>query len=149
MFDALWIRKYGKWLYLICLFDVKINTILARSLVESESTEIIEQFLKTTLCNQKKKYIPTDLKVEYRLVIDKININQQFCLFHTKQKINRDIKDYIDEKNPYEEEIKIITHYKGMIFDILEAYGLETAQSMKNDLIISIQELLEVIHQIL
>ena len=149
IFDALWVRKNGEWWYLICLFDVKINTIVARSLVESESTKVIEQFLKTTLRNQNKKCITTDLKVEYRLAIDKLNINQQFCLFHTKQKINRDIKDYIDENNLSEEEIKIIIHYKSMIFDMLDANSFESAENIKNDMIIINQELPEVIRQIL
>ena len=71
IFDALWVRKYGKWWRLICLFDVKLNTIVARSLVESETTEAITDFLKISLSNQNKKCITTDLKIEYRDAIDK------------------------------------------------------------------------------
>ena len=85
-----------------CLFNVKINTISACSLVESESTEDIYNFLSNVFRNQKKKCITTDFKKEYRLSINKIKIDHQFCLFHTKQKINEDINDYIKENNPSE-----------------------------------------------
>ena len=80
----MWVRKDGEWQYLICLFDVKINTIVARSLVESESTKTISDILSKVLRNQKKKCKTTDLKIEYRLAINKIKIDHQFCLFHTK-----------------------------------------------------------------
>ena len=149
IFDALWVRKDGEWWYLICLFDVKINTIVARSLVKSESTETIYAFLSKTLSNQKKKYITTDLKPEYRLAINKININHQFCLFHTKQKIYRDINDYIGENNPSEEELKIINHYKNLIYELIDANELEISKSIKNELIDKNGELLEIIHEIL
>ena len=149
IFDALWVRKDGEWWYLICLFDVKINTIVARSLVKSESTETIYKFLSKTLSNQKKKCITTDLKPEYRLAIDRINIDHQFCLFHTKQKIYRDINDYIDENNPSEEELKIITQYKSQIYDLIDANNLETSKTIKNELIDRSDDLPECIHEIL
>jgi len=38
--------------------------------------------------NQDRKYIVTDLKHEYRQPIRKLGFKHQFCVFHTKQKIN-------------------------------------------------------------
>ena len=149
IFDALWVRKDGEWLYLICLFDVKINTIVARSLVKSESTETIHGFLSKILRNQKKICITTDLKPEYRLAINRIKIDHQFCLFHTKQKIYRDINEYIDENNSSEIELKIINHYKLMIYELIDAEDLETSNSIKNELIGRSGELPEIIYKIL
>ena len=149
IFDALWVRKDGEWWYLICLFDVKINTIVARSLVKSESTETIYSFLSKTFRNQKKKCITTNLKPEYRLAIDRIHIDHQFCLFHTKQKIYRDINDYIDENEPSEEELKFITRYKSQIYDLIDADDLETSKAIKNELINRSDDLPECIHKIL
>ena len=149
IFDALWVRKDGEWLYLICLFDVKINTIVARSLVKSESTETIHGFLSKILRNQKKICITTDLKPEYRLAINRIKIDHQFCLFHTKQKIYRDINEYIDENNSSEIELKIINHYKLMIYELIDVDDLETSNSIKNELIGRSGELPEIIYKIL
>ena len=149
IFDALWVRKDGEWLYLICLFDVKINTIVARSLVKSESAETIHGFLSKILRNQKKICITTDLKPEYRLAINRIKIDHQFCLFHTKQKIYRDINEYIDENNSSEIELKIINHYKLMIYELIDAEDLETSNSIKNELIGRSGELPEIIYKIL
>lgn len=149
IFDALWVRKDGKWWYLLCLFDVKLNTIVARSLVESETTEVIENFFKSSLRNQNKKCITTDLKIEYRDAIDKLDVKHQFCLFHTKQKINRDIKEYNKNNNLSDEEIKIISHYKRLIFDILDADDFETANYLKDMIISNNNDLPKVIHDIM
>ena len=59
--------------------------------------ENVYDFLNQSLRNQKKNCIITDLKSEYRVAIDKLQIKQQFCTFHTKQLINREIRDHIDK----------------------------------------------------
>ena len=74
----------------------------------------------TPLCNQNKEYVTNDLKIEYCDTIDKFDIKQQFCLFHTKQKINRDIKEYNEDNGSSDEEIKIINHYKRLIFNLFD-----------------------------
>ena len=56
-------------------------------------------FLNQSLRNQNKKCIITDLKPEYKVAIDKLRVKQQFCTFHLKQLINREIRDYIKENN--------------------------------------------------
>ena len=46
-----------------------------------------------------RKCIVTDLKkIEYRVAIDRLGIKQQFCTFHTKQLINREIRKFIKQK---------------------------------------------------
>ena len=126
IFDALWVKKDGNWWYLICLFDVKINTIVLRSLVKSESSDIIRDFIAKSLRNQKKKCITTDLKHEYHIALNQLKINQQFCLFHSKQKINRDIKEHVDENKLNEEKIDEIIFYKKLIFEIFDAESFLT-----------------------
>ena len=149
IFDALWVKKDGEWWYLICLFDVKINTIVSRSLVKSESAEAIENFLKDSLRNQKKKCVTTDLKPEYTIALDKMNINQQYCLFHTKQKINRDIKNYIKENEPTDDELKIIIDYKISIYRLLDEKDLEEAKNIRIELMKEINVMPEVIRDIM
>ena len=77
------------------------------------------------------------------------DIKHQFCLFHTKQKINRDINDYNKDNDPSDEEIKIISHYKRLIFDILDADDFETAKYLKDEIISNNDDLPEVIHEIM
>ena len=75
------------------------------------------------------------LKINYgTFPINRIKIDHQFCLFHTKQKIYRDINEYIDENNSSEIELKIINHYKLMIYELIDAEDLETSNSIKNEL---------------
>ena len=74
LFDAHWVKKNGNWKYLLALFDLELNTIVAKELVDSETMDIPYNFLNQSLRNQKIKCIITDLKLEYRVVIDKLHI---------------------------------------------------------------------------
>lgn len=78
LFDSLWVKINGVWMYLLALFDVKLNTIVSIKLVESEDSETIYQFLDDSLRNQKKISIGTDLKNEYRKSIDKLKVKHHF-----------------------------------------------------------------------
>ena len=84
LFDALWVKKNGNWKYLLALFDLELNTIVAKELVDSETVHTVYNFLNRSLRNQKKNYIITDLKQKYGVSIDRSHIKQQFCTFHTK-----------------------------------------------------------------
>ena len=134
LFDSLWVKQNGKWKYLLALFDLKLNTIVSRELVDSETVENVYNFLNQSLRNQKKKCIITDLKPEYRVAIDRLKIKQQFCTFHLKQLINREIRDHIKENNTSEDEIEIIHNYKQIFFDIINAESINEAQEKRNQL---------------
>lgn len=134
LFDTLWVKKNGNWKYLLALFDLELNTIVAKELVDSETVENVYNFLNQSLRNQEKKCIITDLKQEYRVAIDRLQIKQQFCTFHTKQLINREIKDYIDKNNTTEEDIEIIHDYKRLFFDIIDADSLIDAKEKRDKL---------------
>ena len=134
LFDSLWVRKNGNWKYLFALFDLELNTIVAKELVDSETVDNVYNFLNQSLRNQKKKCIITDLKSEYRVAIDRLHIKQQFCTFHAKQLINREIRDYITKNNTSEEEIEIIIDYKRLFFDIIDADSINDAKEKRDKL---------------
>lgn len=148
LFDALWVMKNGEWKFLIFLFDVKINTIVSRSLLDSESTANIKGFLREFIKNQKVICITSDLKKEYRKAMDQLDIQQQYCLFHTKKFINKVIFDDINENKYSEKEINIINGYKQMIFGILDSFKQESAEIKLNILINEKEVLPNVIHDI-
>ena len=116
------------------LFDLELNTIVSRELVNSETINNIYNFLNQTLHNQNKKCIITDLKTEYRIAIDRLGVKQQFCTFHLKQLINREKRNYIKENNESEEEIEIIHNYKQLFFNIINAESINEAQEKRNQL---------------
>ena len=39
LFDSLWVKKNGKFKYILALFDLKLNTIVSRGLADSESVK--------------------------------------------------------------------------------------------------------------
>ena len=133
-FDALWVKKNGKWKYLLVLFDTKLNIVVSRFLADSESVEVVYKFLRKSLRNQDVKCITTDLKVEYRDAIDRLHYKQQFCLFHVKQKINRNIRNYIDKNNIDDGELELIGSYKDRIFALLDSESFVLAEKRRESL---------------
>lgn len=72
------------YVFLLVLVDVKHKTIVAYKLVEKETEEVIYNFLREATVNQPWIGITTDLKMEYRNPITKLNFKHQFCIFHAK-----------------------------------------------------------------
>ena len=149
LFDALWVKKNGKWKYLLALFDLKLNTIVAKELVDSETIDNVYNFLNKSLRNQNKNCIITDLKPEYRVAIDRLKIKHQFCKFHVKQLINKQIMDYIMKNNASEKEIIIIKDYKSLFFDIVDANSIKDAEKIRNKLFYLNSNIPQVIHKLI
>lgn len=135
LFDSLWVKINGVWMYLLALFDVKLNTIVSIKLVESEDSETIYQFLDDSLRNQKKISIGTDLKHEYRKSIDKLKIKHHFCKFHVKQRINKRFRNYFDKNKLDEKSIDRLINLKQLIFQLLDAETLDESKNIRDKLI--------------
>ena len=116
---------------------------------DSEDIETIRKFLDDSLRNQPKICIVSDLKEDYHPAIEKIGVRHQFCMFHTKQKINRNIRDDKKRNNYSDEELEYLNYCKQLVFDVLNAEDLESAKQCK-EYLISIQDNLpEVIFNLL
>lgn len=59
-------------------------------------------------------------------------------MFHTKQKINRNIREDKKRNNYSDEELEYLNYCKQLVFDILDANDLESAKKGR-DYLISIQ----------
>ena len=133
----------------LVLFYVKLNSVVSMDLKDSEDIETIRKFLDDSLRNQPKICIVSDLKEEYHPAIEKIGVRHQFCMFHTKQKINRNIRDDKKRNNYSDEELEYLNYCKQLVFDVLNAEDLESAKKGK-EYLISIQDKLpEVIFNLL
>lgn len=135
LFDSLWVKINGVWMYLLALFDVKLNTIVSIKLVESEDSETIYQFLDDSLRNQKKISIGTDLKHEYRKSIDKLKVKHHLCKFHVKQRINKRFRNYFDKNKLDEKIIDRLINLKQLIFQLLDAETLDESKNIQDKLI--------------
>lgn len=135
LFDSLWVKINGVWMYLLALFDVKLNTIVSIKLVESEDSETIYQFLDDSLRNQKKISIGADLKHEYRKSIDKLKVKHHFCKFHVKQRINKRFRNYFDKNKLDEKSIDRLINLKQLIFQLLDAETLDESKNIRDKLI--------------
>ena len=134
LFDSLWVKENGQWKYLFALFDLGLNTIVSKELVDSETVDNVYSFLKKSLTNQDKFCIITDLKYEYRIAIDRLKVKQQFCTFHAKQHINREISKFIRENNMSDEDNDIIIGYKALMFGIIDAESIKEAENYRDEL---------------
>ena len=119
LFDSLWTKINGVWNYFLVLFDVKLNSVVSMDLVESEDIGTIYKFLDDSLRNQPKICIVPDLKDEYHIAIEKVGgVRHQFCMFHTKQKINRNIMEDKKRNNCSDEELEYLNYCKQLVFDV-------------------------------
>ena len=89
---------------------------------------------------QKRYYIVTDLKKEYREVIYKLGFKHQFCKFHTKQKINRDLRTYLKQNKIKEEDKSKIIEFKKIIFNIIDSKNIDEAKNIRKQLFSKINE---------
>lgn len=135
LFDSLWTKINCVWNYFLVLFDVKLNSVVSMDLVESEDIGTIYKFLDDSLRNQPKICIVSDLKDEYHPSIEKVGVRHQFCMFHTKQKINRNIREDKKRNNYSNEELEYLNYCKQLVFDVLDANDLESAKKGRNYLI--------------
>lgn len=66
-------------------------------------------FLSESTYKKERKTIVTDLKHEYSNPIWKLCFKHQFCIFHSEQKISRDINNYISRNKLSDvEKMKLI-----------------------------------------
>ena len=77
-----------------------------------------------------------------------MGIKQQFCTFHTKQLINREIRNFIKQKSISEDEIELIYDYKELFFDIIDADSIKDAQEKINRLFYLKSDIPKVIHDL-
>ena len=58
--------------YRFSLFDVKYNTLVADKFYSDEITKNVQEFLKQSTFNQERITITSDLKEEYKPIIEKL-----------------------------------------------------------------------------
>lgn len=106
-YDAQWIRKEGKWIFRLELFDI-INNIPAVCLIsEKETTKIIYDFIDISIPLKHLKTIITDLKEYYEQVIIKLGFSHQHCTFHLIKNMTINLKPkIIEELDKYKAELR-------------------------------------------
>lgn len=148
-FDSLWVKIKGEWNYLFALSDTKMNTIVAREIYSDESKKNVKEFLTKATQNQERISITTDLKRDYRQPITDLKFKHQFCIFHTKQKLNRDIHTYITQEKVDKEEKKEIIKIKKEIFEILDCKDIKQSIKKLNELVSYAESVKNVISDII
>ena len=109
----------------------------------------IDNFISKATRNQDRKSITTDLKQEYRGVINHLWFKHQYCRFHVQKKLNKDIRDYIKINKVSKDEEKEIRKYKQEINDILNSETYDLAHNKLEILKNKIEELPEIIGEII
>lgn len=65
------IRKEGKWIFRLELFDIINNMPVACLIFEKETLKIVEDFIDISITLKRRKAIITDLKEDYEQVMRK------------------------------------------------------------------------------
>ncbi|MDR3062546.1 MAG: transposase family protein, partial [Methanobrevibacter sp.] len=76
-FDAQWVKTNGKWSFRLLLANTKTELIIRSKTYTEENKKNINKFISKTLINQKKIAITTDLKTEYKPIVEKLGFKHQ------------------------------------------------------------------------
>lgn len=63
-----------------------------------------------------------------------MSVKQQFCKFHTKKVLNKQINDTIKKIKPEIKEINEINYFKKLIFDLLDSNTLKEDKKIRKTL---------------
>lgn len=152
VFDSLWLKideTEGKFVYLLVLLDAVYNTIVSYKLVESETKEEIYNFIRDATKNMNRIAITTDLKEEYRKPLNDLGFKHQFCMFHAKKNIKKQIWDYVKENNLSDSKYEEFKSYLREIYKIYNVKTQDEVAGVVNDLIERSEEFPEIINQII
>ena len=106
-YDAQWIRKEGKWIYRLELFDIINNMPVACLISEKETPKIVEDFIDISIPLKHRKAIITDLKEDYEQVMRKLGFAHQHCTFHLIKNMTTNLKPKITEElDKYEADLR-------------------------------------------
>lgn len=94
VFDVEWVKINGKWKYWHTLLDSVSNCIVADAIYDFEDETTVTKFLSQSTMNKNKIAITTDLDKKYAPIISKLGFKHQLCIFHTKNSLNKQLKDY-------------------------------------------------------
>jgi hypothetical protein len=92
-FDAQWVKTNGKWSFRLLLADTKTELIIRSKTYTKENEKNINKFTSKTLINQKKIAITTDLKTEYKPIVEKLGFKHQWCLSTQENHLKRHSKN--------------------------------------------------------
>ena len=105
-YDSQWIRKEGKWIFRLELFDIINNMPVACLISEKETQKIVEDFIDISIPLKHRKAIITDLKEDYEQVMRKLGFAHQHCTFHLIKNMTLNLKPKITEElDKYEAEL--------------------------------------------
>jgi len=149
IFDVEWIKFDAVWNYRFTLFDSKQNIIVADEIYSKENSTNIQKFLEESTRNQKKIAITSDLKEEYKPVIEGLEFKHQWCLFHVFKNINKKIQEYIRDNELSDEELDNIRQEKLEIFSLFNSKSFKEARTRMDEILNQIKDYSKVIQSII
>jgi hypothetical protein len=117
VFDAQWVKTDKTWSYRLLLADAKTEKVIRSKTYAEENIDSINKFISETLINQKKICITTDLKKEYKPIVEKLGFKQQWCMYHTR-------KAFIKAFRKYKKENKLSSYEKSLVDYYIEKFML-------------------------
>lgn len=121
LFDILWLKINGKWNYFLALFDIELDYLVSYEIVESKDMKTLYNFLYKSLYNKKKIAITTDLDYAAMEAINEFSMNHQLSQFHVKEKVKRDIRNYMGANKITSAEEDNINEVMELIFALLNS----------------------------
>ena len=101
------------------LLDIVSNQTIAIKILDSVTSENVENFIKDHIPEDKRICLLTDHDTTYISVVENLEFDkQQLCLFHFWKLLKRKVNEIIKKNNSTDDEIKELKKYAGRIISI-------------------------------
>lgn len=126
-YDEQYVNISKKWLYRMALFDVNSKTLIHEDIKVNMTSEDIKSFLEEAMEFVEVKSITTDMRPQYKEIIDSLGVKHQICIWHFKLDMRKAVKKVKKENNLTEKEIGMIYAYLDQMFQIVDSETYEDA----------------------
>jgi hypothetical protein len=80
--------------YILTLFDIELNVLLAYDIVDNLEKETIQSFINNSTKNIKRVSLTTDSQPMYKTITKDLGLIHNLCIFH----IMKEIEEIIGKK---------------------------------------------------
>lgn len=108
-----------KWEYLHVLYDIYNKQPIVLETTKTETKIDIKNFIDKSIECHERKCIVTDLKIEYRDIMQELGFDHQLCIFHFIQNLSKKINQQIKE-DKQNLKTKLKTEYKNISYNKLD-----------------------------
>jgi hypothetical protein len=133
-YDEQYIKFNGVKYYILVIFDIELNVLLAYDIVDNLEKETIQSFIDNSTKNIKRISLTTDARPMYKNIAKNLGFIHNLCIFHIIKELEEIVGKKMKNKKLYDNQKACYYDSKEIILKILRSKKLKNAKKLFNDL---------------